>query len=83
MVLIAIGIRMLAGPDGNERAGAYVHDSFVMGTMLNIKVRGASKELAASACEAVVDESRRLHELFDPHDEHSAVSYTHLTLPTN
>ena len=74
VVLIAAGIRMLAGPGGDNGAGTYVHDSFVMGTVLNIKVKGADREQAIEACTAVVNEARRLHADFDPHDEQSSVS---------
>ncbi len=78
VVLVAIGIRMLGGP-GSGEAGSYVHDSFVMGTVLNIKVRGASREQARAAAEAVVDEARRLHVVFDPHDEDGTISLLNRT----
>lgn len=51
-----------------------MHDSFVMGTVLNLKIRGAGHELAERAAAAVVDEARRLHTIFDPHDPDSEIS---------
>ncbi len=74
VVLVAVGIRFLGGLGTDSQAGSFVHDSFVMGTVLNIKVRGASREQAAQAAAAVIDEARRLHLVFDPHDEDSAIS---------
>ncbi|MBW7995740.1 MAG: hypothetical protein FVQ81_04025, partial [Candidatus Glassbacteria bacterium] len=74
VVLAAVGIRSLGGLGSARQAGSYVHDSFVMGTVLNIKIRGADRELAERAASAVIDEARRLHALFDPHDPESEIS---------
>ena len=79
VVLVAVGIRIMGGLGSGGQAGSYVHDSFVMGTVLNIKVRGASRELAATAAEAVVEEARRLHVVFDPHDEDGTISLLNRT----
>ncbi len=79
VVLVAVGIRTLGGLGADRQAGSYVHDSFVMGTVLNIKVRGASRESARQAVGVVEAEAERLHVLFDPHDENSAISLLNRT----
>ncbi|MFC1544554.1 FAD:protein FMN transferase [Gemmatimonadota bacterium] len=74
VVLIAAGIRLLGGLGAGTQAGSYVNDSFVMGTVMTVKIRGVDHETAESAAAIVVDEAHRLHKIFDPHDSLSEMS---------
>jgi thiamine biosynthesis lipoprotein len=79
VILIAAGIRLLGNFGSNSGAGSYVNDSFVMGTVMTVKIRGVERDAARNATEAVVDEARRLHRLFDPHDPGSEMALLNRT----
>jgi len=75
--LVAAGIKIF-GNKLNDESGkppaGYVFDDFVMGTVLNVKVRGVDEETARRAATAAIEEIKRLHRVFDPHDPKSEIS---------
>ena len=79
VVLIAAGIRLLGGLGDDGQAGSFVNDSFVMGTVMTVKIRGVDRATAELATTAVVDEANRLHRIFDPHDSLSEMSLLNRT----
>lgn len=77
LVLLVAGIKYLVS--GNLDSGLpteriYAFDSFVMGTLLTVKVRAPVKDEARHAADAARAEVTRLHRIFDPGDPRSEVS---------
>ena len=77
LALVAAGIKIYGNRLNNspdQPSDGYVLDSFVMGTVLNVKVRGVEQPAAELAAEAATEEVRRINRIFDPHDLESEIS---------
>lgn len=77
LVLVAAGIKLTGKKYFNSSADSssgYVFDSFVMGTMLSVKIRGTDKARAELAAKNALEEVRRLNGIFDSHDPESEIS---------
>ena len=78
LVLIAAGIKVLGKRylrKGDTSVASYVFDSFAMGTVLTVKVRAVDKNLAERAAELASAEMQRIHQIFDPNDPESEISF--------
>jgi len=77
LVLLLVGIKVFGTRLLNQQEGSqagYVFDSFAMGTLLTIKVRGADAYFAEKAAKEALAEVRRLQRIFDVNDPESEIS---------